>query len=72
VELWQGSSFPTLQGFRDELIEFLDELRLSVAVFFQLKWDENILTLTQRLTSIPILGSLYISLRRKLERRIRH
>jgi hypothetical protein len=65
VGLWQGSSFLTLQ-------EFLDELRLCVAVFFQLKWDENILTLAQRLTSIPVLGSLYISLRRKLERRIRH
>ena len=51
---------------------FLDKLRESTAIFFQLTWDTRTLTLAERLISIPILGSLYISLRRKLERRIRH
>ncbi len=52
--------------------EFLRQIRPSIAAFLQLRWDETIPTLIERILSIPILGSLYISLRRKLERRIRH
>ncbi|MCD6514116.1 MAG: pentapeptide repeat-containing protein [Candidatus Odinarchaeota archaeon] len=51
---------------------FLTRLKISAEAFFQLKWDGKITTLIERLISIPTLGSLYISLKRKLERKIRH
>jgi len=51
---------------------FLTRLKTSAEAFFQLRWDGKITTLIERLISIPALGSLYISLRRKLERKIRH
>ena len=51
---------------------FIYNLKTSMEIFFQLHYDDNPLTLIERLVSIPILGSLYIALRRKLERRIRH
>jgi vacuolar-type H+-ATPase subunit I/STV1 len=50
----------------------MDNLKTSTEIFFQLRYDDSPLTLIERLVSIPILGSLYIALRRKLERRIRH
>jgi hypothetical protein len=53
-------------------IDSLDSLKISTAAFFQLYYNSDLLTFTERLISIPILGSLYISLKRKLERRIRH
>ncbi|MGC8949609.1 MAG: hypothetical protein ACP5OK_09780, partial [Thermoprotei archaeon] len=51
---------------------FLDSLKISTAVFFQIYFDSSWLTILERLISIPILGTLYIALRRKLERRVRH
>jgi len=49
-----------------------ENLLYSLAVFFQLvngsRWD----IIIERLIAIPIVSSLYITLRRKLERRIRH
>jgi len=50
----------------------MDNLKTSTEIFFQLRYDDSPLTLIERPVSIPILGSLYIALRRKLERRIRH
>ena len=50
----------------------MDSLKISTAAFFQLYYDNDWLTIIERLISIPILGSFYIALRRKLERRIRH
>ena len=49
-----------------------EQMRKSLLIFFQLYWDSKILTIIERLLSIPILGSLFIALKRKLERRIRH
>jgi hypothetical protein len=43
---------------------------ISTAAFFQLYYNNDWLTILERL--ISILGSFYIALRRKLERRIRH
>jgi len=51
---------------------FMDSLKISTAAFFQLYYDNDWLTIIERLLSISILGSFYIALRRKLERRIRH
>ncbi|MGC9203227.1 MAG: hypothetical protein ACP5HX_11245 [Thermoproteota archaeon] len=51
---------------------FLDSRKISVATFSQIYFDNSWLTVLERLISIPILGALYIALRRKLERRVRH
>ncbi len=59
-----------LQGFSPDFI--LREMKISLLAFFQLYWDLKTLTLIERLVSVPILGTLIIALRRKLERRIRH
>ncbi len=53
-------------------IALIEYFLISIATFFQLNPDSSLLTVAERLISIPILGSLYISLRRKLERRVRH
>jgi len=50
----------------------IDSLKISTAAFFQLYYNNDWLTIIERLISISILGSFYIALRRKLERRIRH
>jgi hypothetical protein len=50
----------------------MDSLKISTAAFFQLYYNNDWLTIIERLISISILGSFYIALRRKLERRIRH
>jgi uncharacterized protein YjbI with pentapeptide repeats len=44
----------------------------SLEAFVQLRWDGSFLTLIERVISALNLGVLYISLHRKLERRIRH
>lgn len=44
----------------------------SVAVFFQLVNEIKPDILLERLIAVPILGSLYLALKRRLERRIRH
>jgi len=44
----------------------------SLEAFMQLRWDGSFLTLIERVISALNLGVLYISLHRKLERRIRH
>jgi hypothetical protein len=44
----------------------------SLEAFMQLRWDGSFLTLVERIVSALNLGILYISLHRKLERRIRH
>lgn len=49
-----------------------EHAKTSTMAFFHLHHDDKLLTVAERLISIPILGSLYISLRRKLERRVRH
>jgi hypothetical protein len=51
---------------------FLDSLKISITIFFQIYFDNSWITILERLISIPILGTLYIALRRKLERRVRH
>jgi len=53
------------------LLLLFDSLKISTAAFFQLYYNDW-LTIIERLISISILGSFYIALRRKLERRIRH
>jgi len=53
-------------------IALIEYFLISIATFLQLNPDSSLLTVAERLISIPILGSLYISLRRKLERRVRH
>ncbi len=50
----------------------LHEVKLSIMIFFQLYGDMDALTLAERLIAVPILGSLYISLRRAFERRVRY
>jgi hypothetical protein len=50
----------------------IDSLKISIATFFQLYFNNDPLTIMERLISIPILGTFIIALRRKLERRIRH
>ena len=54
------------------LVLNMNSLKISTAAFFQLYYDNNWITILERLISISILGSFYIALRRKLERRIRH
>lgn len=54
-----------------ELELFLKNLEKSAAAFFQMGEAVG-LSLAERIAVIPILGSFIISLRRKLERRIRH
>jgi hypothetical protein len=50
----------------------IDSLKNSIAAFFQLSNKDDLLTIMERVVSIPILGAFIITLRRKLERRIRH
>lgn len=50
----------------------LGQLKTSLLVFFQLHSDPRVLTMAERLLSLPLLGLLIIALRRKLERRVRH
>jgi hypothetical protein len=59
-------------NWRPELGFILEQVKTSVMVFFQLQWDMRTLTIVERLLSIPILGTLVLALRRKLERRVRH
>lgn len=66
------SLFALARLYMNAPIDSLDSLKISTAAFFQLYYNSDPLTLTERLISIPILGSLYISLKRKLERKIRH
>jgi hypothetical protein len=67
--LWLWMQNP---GWMPELDFILKQVKTSILVFFQLQWDTKTLTIVERLLSIPILGTLIISLRRKLERRMRH
>jgi len=55
-----------------EASSFIDSLNNSIAAFFQLSNKDDLLTIMERVVSIPILGTFIIALRRKLERRIRH
>jgi uncharacterized protein YjbI with pentapeptide repeats len=59
-------------SWRPELSFMLEQVKTSILVFFQLQWDTRTLTIVERLLSIPILGTLVLALRRKLERRVRH
>jgi hypothetical protein len=59
-------------GWMPELDFILKQVKTSILVFFQLQWDTKTLTIAERLLSIPILGTLILALRRKLERRMRH
>jgi len=59
-------------NWRPELDFILEQVKTSTLVFFQLHWDTRTLTIVERLLSIPILGTLALALRRKLERRVRH
>jgi uncharacterized protein YjbI with pentapeptide repeats len=59
-------------GWMPELDFILKQVKTSILVFFQLQWDTKTLTIVERLLSIPILGTLILALRRKLERRMRH
>jgi uncharacterized protein YjbI with pentapeptide repeats len=67
--LWLWMQNP---GWRPELDFILKQVKTSILVFFQLQWDTKTLTIVERVLSIPILGTLYLALRRKLERRMRH
>ncbi|MEM2169990.1 MAG: hypothetical protein QW186_09360, partial [Candidatus Bathyarchaeia archaeon] len=68
-----ANCWPTpFQPCWSSLTPLLEELKKSTYAFFQLYWDENPLTLIERIISPVILTNLYISLRRKLERKIRH
>ena len=63
-------------GFPSEystLISLLKEgLKESVATFFQMYQELKWSIIAERILSFTILGSLYISLRRRLERKMRH
>jgi uncharacterized protein YjbI with pentapeptide repeats/succinate dehydrogenase flavin-adding protein (antitoxin of CptAB toxin-antitoxin module) len=48
----------------------LGNLKTSTEIFFQLHYDDNPLTLVERLVSIPILSSLSIALVKRLKQRI--
>jgi len=61
-----------IEDLQATIPDFLDSLKISLAIFFQIYYDNSLLTILERITSIPILGSLYIALKRKLERRVRH
>jgi hypothetical protein len=61
-----------LARFLFEASPFIDSLKISIAAFFQLYYNNDPLTIMERVVSIPILGTFIIALRRKLERRIRH
>jgi hypothetical protein len=50
----------------------LEQARSSLLILLQLHWDLRSLTVIERLISIPILGTLAVALRRRLERRVRH
>jgi hypothetical protein len=67
--LWLWVQNPS---WRPELSFMLEQVKTSILVFFQLHWDTRTLTIVERLLSIPILGTLVLALRRKLERRVRH
>jgi hypothetical protein len=67
--LWLWMQNP---GWVPELDFILKQVKTSILVFFQLQWDTKTLTIAERLLSIPILGTLILALRRKLERRMRH
>jgi hypothetical protein len=67
--LWLWMQNP---GWMPELDFILKQVKTSILVFFQLQWDTKTLTIVERLLSIPILGTLILALRRKLERRMRH
>jgi hypothetical protein len=54
------------------LSSLMREIQESLEAFVQLRWDGSFLTLIERVISALNLGVLYISLHRKLERRIRH
>jgi uncharacterized protein YjbI with pentapeptide repeats len=54
------------------LSSLMREIQESLEAFMQLRWDGSFLTLIERIISALNLGVLYISLHRKLERRIRH
>jgi len=44
----------------------------SAIIFFQLREAKESFSFLERVLALPILGSLAIALRRKLERRVRH
>jgi hypothetical protein len=67
--LWLWMRDPS---WRPELGFILEQVKTSTLVFFQLHWDARTLTIVERLLSIPVLGTLVLALRRKLERRVRH
>jgi hypothetical protein len=64
------SSHPLSNGVH--LSSLMRGIQESLEAFVQLRWDGSSLTLIERIISALNLGVLYISLHRKLERRIRH
>jgi len=67
LALWTGANLNSTL-----INEFLKQLKISLAALIYLRWDETLPTLIERIISIPILGTLYISFRRRFERRMRH
>ena len=63
-------SHPLFNGLH--LSSLMRGIQESLEAFVQLRWDGSFLTLIERVISALNLGVLYISLHRKLERRIRH
>jgi uncharacterized protein YjbI with pentapeptide repeats len=63
-------SSPLFNGVH--LSSLMRGIQESLEAFVQLRWDGSFLTLIERVISALNLGVLYISLHRKLERRIRH
>jgi len=62
----------TISIFAFLKMPILDSLMISIAAFFQLYFNNHPVIIIERLISIAILGSFYITLKRKLERRLRH
>ena len=61
-----------MQKLNIDPLTFIEQLKMSAVIFFQMTKELGWLTLLERLIAAITLGTLYISLRRKLERRIRH
>ena len=61
-----------IQGIIKFTQMFMESIKTSVVTFLQMHLELKSHIIIERILSIMILGSLYISLKRKLERRIRH
>ena len=69
---WDGDLFALAEGVKALLSPFIEGIRESLLDFMQLGSDLGWLNLSERLLSAMDFATLYISLHRKLERRIRH